>query len=218
MNFLNRLERSLHRKFGRASVFPYIIYAMAAIAVLDFFMPNLGLVQKLAFYRNLVFQGQVWRLITFLLIPPSLGNPIYTALMLFLYYHVGTALEARWGQARFLLYYLIGAVCAILAGLISGRGDSQYLYLSMYLAFAMQFPNYQLLLFFMIPVKIKWLALLTAAFLVFSFIIGAWPQKLAILFGLINFILFFGGDLLNLARVTIQHWKRRWQFRRNMRK
>lgn len=214
MDFLNRMERKLHGKFGNSPIFPYLIYTMAGIAILDFFLRDLHLVQRLAFNRDLIFKGEVWRLLTFLLIPPNMGNPIYTALMLFLYYSIGVALENRWGKARFLLYYLIGAACAILAGLISGWGHNQYLYLSMYLAFAMLFPNFQLLLFFVLPVKVKWLAILTGAFLLFAFIMGGWTERLAILFGLVNFVLFFGTDLMNLARNTIAQWKRRRQFKK----
>lgn len=217
MRLMNQLERRLYR-YRIQPFFRYLIFAMAGIAMLQFFIPAYPLISKLFFIRDLVFAGEVWRIVSFLIIPPSLGGLLQIALMLYFYYFIGTALESRWGARRFLLYYLIGALAAILAGLITGFGVNEYLYLSMFFAFAIQYPDFQLLLFFMLPIKVKWLAAFNAVFIVFRFFTSGWPHKLAIVFSLLNLILFFGGDLLTISRQTIAQWQRRRIFKQNTRR
>jgi len=216
VNLMNRLERALYR-LRVAPFFRYVVFAMAGIYVLDMIFPAFGLIGRMALITPLVFRGQVWRLVTFLLIPPLSASILQVALTLYFYYFVGTALEARWGARRFLLFYLIGAAAAMAAGLLTGVGTNEYLNLSLFFAFAIQYPNFELLLFFMLPVKVKWLALLNGVYYVYRFINGSWPVRSAIVASLVNILLFFGGDLLNLARAQIQQWKRRQQFRRNSR-
>lgn len=217
MNLLNQLERRLHR-FRIQPFFRYLIFAMAGFYLLDLFSPTFNLLEKMEFNRDLIIQGEVWRVVSFLLIPPSYGNPLTVALMLYFYYFIGTALESRWGARRFLLYYLIGALAAIIAGFITGIGTSQFLYLSMFFAFAIQYPDFQLLLFFVLPIKVKWLAAFNAAFYIFQLIVGDWAIRIAILFSLLNLILFFGGDLLTMARQAIAQWRRRQMFKNNSRR
>lgn len=224
IRLLNQLERKMHG-VRIQPFFKYIIFAMAGVALLQFFIPRYPLVYWMALVRDLVFSGQIWRLLTFLLIPPLMEGSILTtsgiiqvALMLYFYYFIGTALEGRWGARRFLLYYAIGALAAILAGLISGIGFNQFLYLSMFFAFAIQYPDFQLLLFFVLPIKVKWLALFNAVYHIYLFAIGTWPVRLAILFSLLNLVLFFGGDLLTMARQSIAQWRRRQLFKKNTRR
>lgn len=212
MKLLNRLERSLSRVRVQP-FFKYLIFAMAGILVLDLFFQQFNLIYRLAFIRDFILRGEVWRLFTFLIIPPS-GSILQAALTIYFYYFIGNALEARWGARRFLLYYLIGAVAAIIAGMITGIGTNQYLNLSMFFAFAIQYPDFQLLLFFVLPIKVKWLALLNALLYIYGFIQGHWVAQV---FSLINLFLFFGGDLYNKARLGIQQWQRRQVFKKNSR-
>lgn len=216
MSFINKMERKMYG-WRIQPFFRYIIFAMAGVYLLHYLVPQYPLIAQMMFVRDLILQGQVWRLVTFLLIPPSLGGIIQTALMLYFYYFIGTALEGRWGARRFLLYYLVGALAAIIAGFITGYGVNQFLYLSMFFAFAIQYPDFQLLLFFMLPIKVKWLALFNALYHLYLFIIGGWPIRVAIVLSLANLVLFFGGDLLTMARQGIAQWRRRIIFKKNSR-
>ena len=215
MSILNKLERWLH-KYRVKPFFNYIVFAMAGIYLLNLFFPQFFLTFRLSLIRESVFNGEVWRLLTFLINPPG-GSILQTALTLYFYYFIGTALEARWGARRFLVYYAVGAAAAIIAGMMTGFGTNLYLNLSLFFAFAIQYPDFQLLLFFILPIKVKWLALLNAVYYVYGFISGTWPLRIAILFSLVNFILFFGGDLINKSRLAIQQWKRRQIFKKNSR-
>lgn len=217
MRLMNNLERKL-AGLRIQPFFRYIMFAMAGVFLLQFFVPQYPLIAQMMFQRDLVLRGQVWRVLTFLLVPPALEGLLQAALMLYFYYFIGTALEARWGARRFLLYYLIGALGAIAAGFITGFGVNQFLYLSMFFAFAIQYPDFQLLLFFVLPIRVKWLALFNAVYHLYLFIIGGWPTRVAILLSLLNLILFFGGDLVTMISQTVNQWRRRMAFKRNMRK
>lgn len=211
MKLLNRLERKLLSQ-RIVPFIRYFIFAMLGVYLLQMFFPRYPLISLLQLSRAAVLRGEVWRLLTFLIVPP-LNTPMFTLLSLYFYYFIGSALEARWGTRRFFLYFVFGTIGAILAALITGRGTNTYLYMSMFFAYAILNPNQELLLFFMIPVKIKWLALLNAAFYVYGFIIGSWDERAAILLSLAHVFLFFGGDLITLFRQQIDYLKARYRFR-----
>ena len=221
MSILNRLERRLSR-WRIQPFYKYLVIAMAGVYLLDMFTRGTSIAARLALFMPRVFSGEVWRLVTFLVVPPG-GSIFQTALTLYFYYFVGTALEARWGARRFLLFYAIGALAAITAALITyvlgigagGFGTNLYLNLSLFFAFAITYPDFQILLFFILPIKMKWLALLNALYYIYNFVFGAWDVRIAILLSLVNLVLFFGGDMLNLARTSANQWKRRQAFRRS---
>jgi len=213
LSLLNHLERKLQR-MRIQPFFQYIVFAMAGVYLLDLFFPGFNLIYRMSLITPLVLKGEIWRLITFLFIPPG-GSILQSALTLYFYYFVGSALENRWGPRRFLVFYSIGAFAAIAAGLLTGFGTNQYLNLSLFFAFAVQYPEFQLMLFFILPIKVKWLALLNALYYLYGIIMGGWPIRIAILFSLLNIILFFGGDILSQARNAIAQWKRRRVFKRN---
>ncbi|MHC1785479.1 MAG: rhomboid family intramembrane serine protease [Christensenellales bacterium] len=215
MNWLNALERKLYR-LRIHPFFRYIIFAMAGVYLLQLFFPRFNLIGLLSLHMPSVYRGQIWRLITFLLIP-QLSSPLYALLTLYFYYFIGTALENRWGARRFFIFYVIGALGAILAGLLTQFGMNTYIYLSMFFAFAILNPENQVLLFFVLPIKMKWLALLNAAFFLVSLIGGSWPERAAIIASLFNIFLFFGGDIINLVRDAVAQWQRRQSFKRRSR-
>ena len=101
-----------------------------------------------------VLRGEIWRIITFIFVPAS-SSPLWLAISLYFYYWIGTSLERQWGTARFNLYYwsgvLLTAIVTIVASAISGTGypvgGTEYVNLSMFLAFAFLFPDTRLLLF-----------------------------------------------------------------------
>lgn len=215
MKLLNQLERRLY-KFRIQPFFSYIVFAMAGIYLIDLFFPQFFLISRLMLITSAVYAGEIWRLITFIIIPPG-GSILQTALTLYFYYFVGTALENRWGPRRFLLYYVIGVFSAVIAALITGFGTNLYLNLSLFFAFAILYPDFQLLLFLVLPIKVKWLALLNGLYYLYGFVNGNWAIRVAILFSLANLLLFFGGDLYNHLRMAISQWKRRQAFKNRSR-
>ena len=131
---------------------------------------------------------------------------------------IGSALENQWGAARFNLFYLVGVIGNILAAVITGYAVNTYLNLSLFFAFAATWPDYQILVFFILPVKMKWLALLNAALFLWQLIVGSWSTRAAIIFSLLNVVLFLGGDLFSRIRQDSHYWKTRYNFRKAMRK
>ena len=215
MKLLNQLERKLYRLPLRP-FFQYLVFIMAGVFVLDLLFPAFNLIGRMSLQMSAVARGEIWRLVTFLLIPPF-GGIIQAALSLYFFYFIGTALEGRWGVRRFLLFYLFGAVFAIIAALVSGYGVNLYLNLSLFFAFAIMNPEHQILLYFAIPIKVKWLALLNLVYYIATLINGSWPVRAAIIASILHILLFFGGDLLNLARSTVRQWRRRQAFKRSSR-
>ena len=123
-------------------------------------------VMKLVLSHDQLFAGQWWRLLTLLIVPPPM-HPVFIIFYLFIYYFIGTALEARWGAFRYDLYLLIGYVATVLVVLIPGAIVTNfYLMESVFLAFAWLYPDFEFLLFLILPMKVKWLALIGWAFYV----------------------------------------------------
>ncbi len=215
MKLMNQLERKLYR-LPIKPFFQYVVFAMAGIFLLDMLFPTYNLIGKIALFMPAVMRGEVWRLVTFIIVPPA-GGILQAALGLYFFYFIGTVLENRWGARRFLLYYIIGAVFAVIAALITGIGTNLYLNLSLFFAFAILNPDYQILLFFMLPIKVKWLALLNLLIYIASLINGTAAARAAIIASILHILLFFGGDLLNISRGQIRQWQRRQAFKRNSR-
>ncbi len=210
MQWLNNLER----KFGKYAVpnlMTILIFGMALVFLLDTFTaanPNYDyyLSDLLYFDRDLIMQGQIWRAVTFLFIPPD-TNVFFAVFALYFYWLIGKSLDQQWGSFKFNIYYLIGVIGTILGGIITGATTNTYLNLSLFLAFAVLFPNFQVLLFFFIPVKIKYLGMLDGALLLFSLIFSSLPDKIAILVSVLNFILFFGKDFIQKIQMFIRKKK-----------
>ena len=203
--------QKLQNKFGRYAIknlMLYIVGAMGVVFAVDFMMPAVSLINILAFNTEAIMQGEVWRVITFIAIPPA-ESIIFIVFALYIYWLIGSALEREWGAFKFNLFYLCGMIGTIAGGLITGFATSFYLNLSLFLAFAMLYPNFELRLFFILPVKIKWLALINVAFLVIAFVFSTWPGRVAILVSIINVILFFGKNFVN--NIKQRHRKAQWK-------
>jgi hypothetical protein len=118
----------------------------------------------LRFDRNAVLSGEYWRLLTFIFVPP--GGSLLTPLVLFFYHWMGRLLEAQWGRLKLNFYYLTGILLVLAYGFISGAPVTAVeLNLSLLLAVGTLFPDMQIRLMMVIPVKIKWLAAFSAAVL-----------------------------------------------------
>lgn len=210
-NDLNKLER----KFGHLAIpnlMQIIVIGMVAVYVLDMFsMPvsrGAGISQLIAFSRSAILRGQIWRVITFVFMPPA-TRPIFLLVTLYFFWMIGQSLELNWGSFRFTLYYLIGVIGTIIGGFITGHASNYYLNLSLFIAFAIFNPEMEVLLFFILPVKIKYLAYFSAASLLYMFIISGWAGKVSILVSLLNLFLFFGEDFIDSIRGLIRRikWK-----------
>lgn len=199
MRWLNKLERKYGR-FAIKNLMLYIVALNAIVYMLTYFDVTGETIGRLVLVPDLVLKGEVWRLVTYIFIPPA-TSIVWIVFTLYFYYIVGTGLEHEWGSFKFNIYYLIGMLGTTLAAFISGMGESAfYLNLSLFLAFAYIYPNYEMLIFFILPVKMKYLAWLDAAFLGYSFLMGGLSIKLSILAAIINFFIFFGKDILQYSK------------------
>ena len=209
------------RKFGIDNLMIYITGTMLAVYIAEN-ITGLPIYSFLYLNRALVLQGQVWRLLTFIFMPPNTGMILWVIIGLYFYYFIGSNLENVWGRTRFTMYYLFGVLGAIIAAFITGSGTNMYLNLSMFLAFAALFPDHQILLFFVLPVKIKYLAYVDAALLLLSMIasiiIRDWAGVAAIVASLANLLIFFGDNFINWIKDWKRYGKNRVNFRRNAKK
>lgn len=200
MNFLNKMDRKFGR-FAISNLTLYIIITYAVGYVLSYVArPIFNL---LLLDPSYILQGQVWRIVTWLLIPPG-DFSIFTIIMLFFYYSIGTSLEQAWGSFRynvyifggilltiigaFVLYFVVGERWALM---MKGGFSTYYISLSIFLGYAATYPNQQVLLYFMIPIKIKWLAYLDMVYLIYAMVQSGWVTRVAIICSLMNFIIYF---------------------------
>ncbi|MEN8907440.1 MAG: rhomboid family intramembrane serine protease [Clostridiales bacterium] len=177
-----------------------LVKIIVIITIFVFFTNSLdksnSIIPKMLLVPEYVLNGQVWRLITFIFIPES-SNPLFVILSLYLFYIFGKSLEQLWGNFRFNLYYFIGIFSAIIAGFITKSGEPVFLNLSVFLAFAYLYPHYKLMVFFIIPVKIKYVAWFYLFFVTYSVIFSKFSLKIAAVLSFSNFIVFFGKKILD---------------------
>ena len=207
-SFMQRVDRFCykHPKFGIPNLMMFVIIGNLLVWLFGAMDRNNILVSALAFSAPEVFlHGQVWRLVTFVFIPTTGG--IWLLFMLYFYYFIGRALEGQWGPGKFTVYYLCGMVFNILYAtlmwLFTGYDvsiDANYLNLSLFFAFATLFPEEVVLLFFIIPIKMKWLGWIDVAFFAIEMIRMPFPTNLLPLVAILNYLLFCGGWLFDLVR------------------
>ena len=195
-----------------SNLMKYIVVGMATVFVLDQVFATFSFSSMLGLYMPAVLSGQVWRLITFIFIPPN-TSLLFIVFALYFYYVIGTALENQWGSFAFYVYYFLGVIGCLISAVLTGYGTNTFLNLSLFLAFAAMFPDFQVLLFFVLPVKIKWIAYLDAAVYLYYFIMGPWTTRIQILFSLVNFFLFFGKGLFLRTKQEIGYLKHRRQWK-----
>lgn len=218
MTYREPLMDRLQRKLGRYAIrnlMLYIVAGMAAVYVLDIVAaPIMGfsLSNLLMFDRSAILRGQIWRLVTFVFIPPS-SSMLFIVFALYFDYLVGTALQQQWGSFRFNLYYLCGMLGTVISGFLTGYATNSYLNMSMFFAFALLYPDFELILL-ILPVKVKYLALLSAVGVAYSLIMDSWAGRLALIVSLINVALFFWRDAVN----TVKNAYRRYQWKKNWRR
>ena len=187
-----------HPGFGIPHLMKYLTIANVVLWVLN--MVNSRILYYMTFNPAMILHGQIWRLISFVFIPPSSG--MLAVISFYFYYMIGNTIENNWGTAKFTLYLLTGIVISVLFGFIlyfiAGINislNAQYLYLSLFFSFAALYPDMTVLLFFIIPIKMKWLAIVDAAYFVMSIFSMSFPVNLLPVLAILNFFLFCGNDL-----------------------
>lgn len=204
-----------HPRLAIPNLMMYIVIGTAIVYILDQFGP-FPISNYLAFDLYHIIYGQVWRLITFIFIPLN-DNPFWFILSLYMYWWIGSAVEREWGSTKFTVFYGTGVLMNILSSLIlslflGGFTTSipilygaDYLNMSLFFSMATLFPDLTILLFFVIPLKAKWLAWIDAAFflfgigkgLVYTVIYGPIMLVMVIppVVAILNYVLFFWSDI-----------------------
>lgn len=233
MDWLSKLERRFG-KYAIPNLMFYIIIMYGAGFVLNLINPTFYY-QYLSLDAAAILHGQIWRIITFMIQPPS-TSLIFIIFALYLYYMIGVELERAWGAFRFNLYFFSGVIfhviAEILVYLFTGMSlpiDTWYLNMSLFFAFAALYPDVKFLLFFIIPIKVKWLALFDGAYFVYTIILAFLPSYGGSAFGVIykanavaavvsilNFIIFFLGSR-NMKQYSPKQVKRKKEFKQKMR-
>lgn len=229
MNFLNKMER----QYGRYAIHNLTKYMIGCYAI-GYILLYIGQAFGANFFQYLllspyhIMHGQIWRIVSWILIPPSSSNIIFVLIMLSFYYYLGTTLERTWGAFRYNVYILGGMLCTVIGAfilyfisgpnemfsLINGMSFSTYyINLSIFLAFAMNYPDMEVLFMMIIPIKIKYLALLDVAYLLYDLIRGGWGTRTVIIASLLNFIIYFLMTR-NYRRISPQEIHRKQQFKK----
>ena len=228
MKFIDKLER----KFGRFGIPNLTIYMIVCYVIgYALMIVNPGILNWLSLEPAYILRGQVWRLVTWVLYPPSTSGVLWFAIaVLFFYYPIGTSLERTIGTFKYTLYILSGVIFTILGAfilyfllggnvLVGNVFSTYYISLSTFLGYAMCYPDMQVLLMFIIPVKMKWMAIFYVVIVVYEMIqyimAGAWYLVIPIVASLLNFIIFYFGTK-DFSRYNPKEVHRRNEFRRAM--
>ena len=217
-----------HPRLGIPDLMKYVVIGNIVVYLLDMFS-GYACSAMLAFIPAGILQGQIWRLVSFIFVPPTGYGAIGLALFLYMYYMIGNMLEREWGTTKFTLYYGIGVAANIVVGLvltlIYGPNhpyavvDITYLNMSLFLAFAALYPALRFLLFFIIPVKAKWLAWIDLAFFALSILSSLlrfyWVGVIVPIVALLNFLLFFSSSAARIfGRFRYQHSRQTINFKK----
>ena len=226
------------KKFGRYAI-PNLTLILILSYVAGYVIELLGSaagVNMLGFltldpYR--ILHGQIWRLVTWVIVPPD-SFDVFTIIMLYFYYSLGTTLERTWGTYRYNVYIFSGILFTVVGSFLcmgvvylmygnlpteiassyfysgSYAFSTYYINLSIFLAFAANYPDMQVLLMFVIPVKVKWMGILDAVLMLYYVIKGGVFTKFAIIASLLNFVLYF--YRMHRSRISPKQMHRRAQF------
>lgn len=217
-NFFNKMERKLS-KYAIHNITLYLIVCYSFGYLIQ--VINSDFIQFITLEPGFILKGQIWRIVTWIIIPPPTINIFFTLLMLYFYYSIGQSLEHVWGTYQLNLYFFSGMVFTvlgsivlyiILAGLginVTGLGymfSTYYVNMSLFLAYAATFPEAMVLLL-VIPIKVKFLGIVYGILILVegiqSFSVGA-------LYGMARMVV-IGASLLNFVIFFITQKKGRWR-------
>lgn len=227
-------KNKFEQRFGKYAISNLTLILIICYVVgyvIQLINPNVAFFLTLDPYQ--ILKGQVWRLFSWILIPPS-SLDIFTIIMLMFYYNLGTVLEKTWGTYRYNVYIFSGMLLTIVASFLymgtmfllglnpadatvvffytSGAFSTYYINLSIFLAFAVTYPDMQVLLMFVIPVKVKWMAILDIVLLVYEMLAGSLSIKFAVGAALVNFVVFYLSTK-SLYHMNPKQMKRRAEFK-----
>jgi membrane associated rhomboid family serine protease len=198
---VERLLARLERKFGPYAPgnLTYGLLVAQIIGLLMFYVAP-DKFQYLPFDFDRVMAGEVWRVATWLAIPAS-TSPLWALFAFYWLYLVGTALEGEWGAFKYLVYFVFGALGTVVAASVAHVPASNNTFLlTLFLAFATLWPDFEIRVMFLIPVRVKWLALLAGLGLVYSVFTAPGLERLVPVAGVANYLLFFHQSLGQLVR------------------
>lgn len=241
--FLNKLER----KFGKYAIPNISLYLIICYGIgYVISLANANILNFLTLNPQLILRGQVWRIFTWVLIPPDMSNLFFVLLMLYFYYSIGTSLERVWGTFRYNLYLFSGMLFTILGSfllyalcetglmgnqitamlqtadyafyqVVGAQFSTFYINMSIFLAYAATFPEMQVYLMMIFPIKVKWLGIIDAILLGVQFLTGGFIAKIVIGACLLNFIVFFLTSR-NHMHMFPKQIKRRHEFKKEVNK
>lgn len=238
MDFLTKLER----KFGKFAIPNLTILLIAGFVLgylIEIFAP--GALELLAMDPSKIMHGQIYRLITWVVIPPQ-GASIFIIIMLMFYFSIGRTLENMWGDFRYTLYIVSGILFTDIGMLVvyfvmklMGQSaildlyyqyglygaSTYYLCMSMFLAYAFMFPDMQVLLYFIIPIKVKWLGYLDIAYLLVEILrfglAHYYAGMVTVIMSVLNFIIFYF-LMRGKTRLTYAQKKKKKKYKKQVQK
>ncbi len=198
MAFLHTLERKIG-KYIPDNITKYLLVGQIVSYVLVYARPEYE--KYFLLTGKQLFHGELWQLVTIFFAPAS-QSVLFVIFVWYFFYLFGTALELQWGSFRYVTYIVIAYILVILFSLVFPdiSVSSVAIYTSLFLAFAYLNPNYALLLFFIIPVKVKWFGYLAWFGIFLALLFGSFPTKVLTLLSVTNFFIFFNRELLYTFR------------------
>jgi hypothetical protein len=211
MGLFHRLERALGR-YALPNLALYLIGGQ--VMFLGFSLLAQFDLRRIMLWPALVLEGEWWRLFTFVLVPPASGQltmtgALFLAISWYFFNMISQALENHWGAFRFNLFFLLGWVLTVAVAFVTPNYPTSYAFfaVSVFLAFAFLNPDFELYLFFILPVKIKWFALVMWIGFAYSVAVGDWNIRLGVLASTGNFLIFFAGDIVQRMKTGRHHMK-----------
>ena len=210
MSLLDQLERKFG-KFYLPNLLPILL--MGQVLVYMALLAEAVEPQQLMLNGPQVLRGEVWRLFTFMVVPMSM-SPLWFMIGLYVTWLMGSALENQWGEFRFSLFlgtaWFLTVLAALLFPVALGTVSNFYIMGLLTLAFAKLFPEVEFLIFFIIPVKVKYIGWLTWGLYGLTFFAGDLDERLQILAAMGAWVLFFGPEMVR----SLQNQKRRKRFQK----
>ena len=241
MNQHNGLRRKLE-KYAIPNLTLYLIICYGIGYLMQYLVP--AGYQYLMLDPFLVLKGQVWRLVTWILIPPDSSNIFFVLITLYLYYSLGGLLERIWGTYKYNVYLFSGLLFTILGAFVLcgysvlmgaqptmytglyllnngsavyfGQFSTYYINMSIFLACAASIPDVQVLLTFLFPIKVKWLGIVYGIILLVNCIQGGIATWIVVIFSLLNFLVFFLRSKGKM-HLSVGQIKRQQEFHQKMR-
>ncbi|MBS0658189.1 MAG: hypothetical protein JSR82_08080 [Verrucomicrobia bacterium] len=220
MSWIDRLEKRL----GWIAI-PGLTKGIAVLTAIVWVLTraNPAYENQLVLLPAAVWAGEWWRLISFLFVPMvndqflffevAYSNGIWMLFAVLFLWFIGNSLEREWGAFRLTLYILLGYLGIVASALVLGApGSFGPISLALFFAFATLAPNYEILVFFILPVRVKWLALISAVMLLLMFFTGGWLVKVWLLLCYVNYLVFFGPEWVSRLRHSRETAQRRNRF------